>query len=72
MNAKPNIEQLAEAVGVLQDTQKKIAPMAAKSLIDAIKNNNVENDFLQLIGILHGQGLKAEDLILAIQNELEK
>jgi len=72
MNTKPNIEQLAEAVGVLQDTQKKIAPMAAKSLIDAIKNNNVKNDLLQLIGILHGQGLKAEDLILAIQSELEK
>ncbi|MEJ6534158.1 MULTISPECIES: hypothetical protein [Pseudoalteromonas] len=70
MNTKPNIEQLTEIVEVLQDTQKQIAPMAAKSLIDAIKNDNVENDLLQLTGILHGRGLKAEDLILAIQSEL--
>ena len=55
--------------GTFIEETYQIAPMAAKSLIDAIKNNNVENDLLQLTGILHGRGLKAEDLILAIQSE---
>lgn len=71
MHTTQSLEKLSNITDRLSEAQQQVAPVAAKTIVQAVKNETVSNDLLQLVGIIAGRGLKAEDLVIAIRNELE-
>ncbi|MEZ9700768.1 hypothetical protein AB4455_12305 [Vibrio sp. 10N.261.46.E12] len=65
-----NLELASELVEQARTVQLQLAPIAARVIVDAVKSENASDELLQLIGIVSGQGLKAEDLLQAIRNEI--
>lgn len=64
------LEKLSGIVDRANKAKKEIAPTAAKAVIEAVRKDDATGDLLQLIGILAGQGLSADELLIAIRNEL--
>lgn len=65
-----NLDLASELVEQARTAQQQLAPIAAKVIVDAVQSDNASDELLQLIGIVSGQGLKAEDLLQAIRNEI--
>lgn len=66
-----NLDKLSNAVSKLNKAQDEIMPIAADALIEALKSNKKTDSLLQMIGILAGQDLKVEDLLIAVRNKLD-
>ena len=66
------LEKLSGVVDQANKAKKQIAPTAAKAVIEAVRKDEATGDLLQLIGILAGQGLSADELLIAIRDELRQ
>jgi len=66
------VEHVSTLVESIQTAQKQLAPALAKVVIEAVRNHEKSSDLLQLIGAISGQGLRAEDVLIAIRDELDK
>ncbi|HAA96826.1 MULTISPECIES: hypothetical protein [Alteromonas] len=43
---------------------------AARAVIDSVRSSEPNNDLLTLVGIIAGHNIQAEELLIAIRNEL--
>ena len=47
-----------------------IPPAAARAVIDSVRSSEPNDDLLSLVGIIAGQNIQVEELLIAIRNEL--
>lgn len=71
MSQSENLEKASELADQARKAQQELAPVAAKVVVGAVESKTATDDLLQLIGIVSGQGIKAEDLLQAIRDELK-
>lgn len=67
-----HVEIVSQLVEQLSESKQQLLPAMAKVVVQAIQSNEKTDDLLQVIGAVSGHGLKAEDLLIAIRNELSK
>ena len=64
------LNQVNQSVNQLKEARKQIPPAAARAVIDSVRSSEPNNDLLTLVGIIAGQNIQAEELLIAIRNEL--
>ncbi|MCZ8531222.1 hypothetical protein [Alteromonas sp. PRIM-21] len=48
-----------------------IPPAAARAVFDSVRNSEPDDDLLTLVGIIAGQNIQAEELLISIRNEIQ-
>ena len=64
------LNQVNQSVNQLKEARKLIPPAAARAVIDSVRSSEPNNDLLTLVGIIAGHNIQAEELLIAIRNEL--
>lgn len=64
------IDALSETMEQLKEAKKQVAPLAAQSLVEIITDGKQPNELLRLVGVLSGQNITAEELIIALHKEM--
>ena len=64
------LNQVNQSVNQLKEARKLIPPAAARAVIDSVRSSEPNDDLLTLVGIIAGQNIQAEELLIAIRNEL--
>jgi hypothetical protein len=64
------LNQVNQSVNQLKEARKQIPPAAARAVIDSVRSSEPNNDLLTLVGIIAGHNIQAEELLIAIRNEL--
>ncbi|USI30248.1 hypothetical protein ACD631_20985 (plasmid) [Alteromonas macleodii] len=64
------LNQVNQSVNWLKEARKQIPPAAARAVIDSVRSSEPNNDLLTLVGIIAGHNIQAEELLIAIRNEL--
>ncbi|KHT51429.1 hypothetical protein RJ43_12145 [Alteromonas macleodii] len=64
------LNQVNQSVNQLNEARKQIPPAAARAVIDSVLSSEPNNDLLTLVGIIAGHNIQAEELLIAIRNEL--
>ena len=65
------LNQVNQSVNQLKEARKQIPPAAARAVIDSVRSSEPNNDLLTLVGIIAGQNIQAEELLIAIRNEIQ-
>ena len=65
------LNQVNQSVNQLKEARKQIPPAAARAVIDSVRSSEPNNDLLTLVGIIAGQNIQAEELLIAIRNEIK-
>ena len=65
------LNQVNQSVNQLKEARKLIPPAAARAVIDSVRSSEPNNDLLTLVGIIAGQNIQAEELLIAIRNEIK-
>ena len=65
------LNQVNQSVNQLKEARKLIPPAAARAVIDSVRSSEPNDDLLTLVGIIAGQNIQAEELLIAIRNELQ-
>jgi hypothetical protein len=65
-----HLEEVSQAICDIHTAKSQLMPAVAKAVIESIRKEERTSELLQLIGAISGQGLQAEDLLIAIRNEL--
>ena len=63
--------QVNQSVNQLKEARKLIPPAAARAVIDSVRSSEPNDDLLTLVGIIAGQNIQAEELLIAIRNEIQ-
>ena len=64
------LNQVNQSVNQLKEARKQIPPAAARAVIDSVRSSEPNDDLLTLVDIIAGQNIQAEELLIAIRNEL--
>ena len=64
------LNQVNQSVNQLKEARKLIPPAAARAVIDSVRSSEPNDDLLTLVGIIAGQNIQAEELLIAIRNKL--
>ena len=64
------LNQVNQSVNQLKEARKLIPPAAARAVIDSVRSSEPNDDLLTLVDIIAGQNIQAEELLIAIRNEL--
>ena len=64
------LNQVNQSVNQLKEARKLIPPAAARAVIDSVRSSEPNDDLLTLVGIIAGHNIQAEELLIAIRNEL--
>ena len=64
------LNQVNQSVNQLKEARKLIPLAAARAVIDSVRSSEPNNDLLTLVGIIAGHNIQAEELLIAIRNEL--
>ena len=64
------LNQVNQSVNQLKEARKQTPPAAARAVIDSVRSSEPNDDLLTLVGIIAGQNIQAEELLIAIRNEL--
>ena len=65
------LNQVNQSVNQLKEARKLIPPAAARAVIDSVRSSEPNDDLLTLVGIIAGQNIQAEELLIAIRNEIK-
>ena len=65
------LNQVNQSVNQLKEARKQIPPAAARAVIDSVSISEPNDDLLTLVGIIAGQNIQAEELLIAIRNEIQ-
>ncbi|AFV87593.1 hypothetical protein NO989_18245 [Alteromonas sp. DY56-G5] len=65
------LNQVNQSVNQLKEARKLIPPAAARAVIDSVRSSEPNDDLLTLVGIIAGQNIQAEELLIAIRNEIQ-
>ena len=65
------LNQVNQSVNQLKEARKQIPPAAARAVIDSVRSSEPHDDLLTLVGIISGQNIQAEELLIAIRNEIQ-
>ena len=65
------LNQVNQSVNQLKEARKQIPPAAARAVIDSVRSSEPNDDLLTLVGIIAGQNIQAEELLIAIRNEIQ-
>ena len=64
------LNHVNQSVNQLNEARKQIPPAAARAVIDSVRSSEPNDDLLTLVDIIAGQNIQAEELLIAIRNEL--
>ena len=65
------LNQVNQSVNQLKEARELIPPAAARAVIDSVRSSEPNDDLLTLVGIIAGQNIQAEELLIAIRNEIQ-
>lgn len=65
------LNQVNQSVNQLKEARKLIPPAAARAVIGSVRSSEPNDDLLTLVGIIAGQNIQAEELLIAIRNEIQ-
>ena len=65
------LNQVNQSVNQLKEARKLIPLAAARAVIDSVRSSEPNDDLLTLVGIIAGQNIQAEELLIAIRNEIQ-
>ena len=65
------LNQVNQSVNQLKEARKQIPPAAARAVIDSVRSSEPNDDLLTLVGIIAGHNIQAEELLIAIRNEIQ-
>ena len=65
------LNHVNQSVNQLKEARKLIPPAAARAVIDSVRSSEPNDDLLTLVGIIAGQNIQAEELLIAIRNEIQ-
>jgi hypothetical protein len=66
---KSNVN-LAKAVRTMNTARNQLAPLVADTVINAVKSKNADSELLEVLGLISGQSLSAEELINALRESI--
>lgn len=58
---------LAKAVKTINTARNQLAPLVADVVIDAVNSKSADSELLEVLGLISGQGISAEELINALR-----
>lgn len=62
---------LAKAVRTINTARNQLAPLVADAIITAVNSKNADSQLLEVLGLISGQGVSAEELINALRETIK-
>lgn len=63
---------LAKVVRTMNTARNQLAPLVADVVIAAVNSKNADSELLEVLGLISGQGISAEELINALREGIRE